>query len=407
MRIGIDDTDSPAGMCTTYLGAVLIRRLEQRGMTLEEARVIRLNPNVTWKTRGNAAICLEVRGDPAMAFDAACQLVGELADFSCENTNPGVVVVNSPMPAAFYRKAVQDFCTIDEAVALLDGCNAFYRGYKNGRGLIGATAAVCSDLPDRTCELLAYRRPERWGSAREVDRESLFAAETATFPHTWDSIDRESGTVVCVPHSPDPVLFGIRGESPGWVSIARSRVESEEPALEQLFITNQGTDVHLIGQTEGSLKEGCSYLTRGIVRDRPETGRGGHVSVLIEDVSGHMIRCMAFEPTKGFRQRVRSLVPGDEVTVTGSYKRGSLNLEKLCIRALASPAVIKPPLCPCCGKRMTSAGLGKGYKCRTCSTRLKDPEVSFPPRHVTCGWYEVPPSARRHLARPLCRGSPG
>jgi tRNA(Ile2)-agmatinylcytidine synthase len=407
MRIGIDDTDSPAGMCTTYLGAVLIRRLMQLGMTPGEARVIRLNPNVTWKTRGNAAVCLEVRGDPAIAFGSACQLVEELADFSCENTNPGVVVVNEPLPPDFYLQAVQDFCEIDEAVALLDRCNAFYRGYKNGRGLIGATAAVCSELPDRTYELLAYRKPERWGSVREVDGESLFAAEKATFPHTWDSVDRESGTVVCVPHTPDPVLFGIRGESPEWVSVARSRVDSEEPALEQVFVTNQGTDVHLIGQHSGSHREGCSYIIRGVVRARPETGRGGHVSVVIEDDSGHIIRCMAYEPTKKFRQLVRSLVPGDEVTVAGSFKRGSINLEKLCIRALASPTLIKPPLCPYCGKRMTSAGWQKGYKCRACSTRVKDPEISFPHRPVMCGWYEVPPSARRHLARPLCRGSPG
>jgi tRNA(Ile2)-agmatinylcytidine synthase len=264
MRIGIDDTDSPAGMCTTYLGAVLIRRLMQMGMTLEEARVIRLNPNVTWKTRGNAAVCLEVRGDPAIAFHSACQLVEELADFSCENTNPGVVVVNQPMTPGFYLQAVQDFCEIDEAVNLLDRCNASYRGYKNGRGLIGATAAVCSELPDRTYELLAYRSPERWGTVREVETESLFAAEMNTFPHTWDSVDSESGTVVCVPHTPDPVLFGIRGESPEWVSVARSRVESEETALEQVFVTNQGTDVHLIEHPSGSLKEGCSYLSPGV-----------------------------------------------------------------------------------------------------------------------------------------------
>ena len=406
MRIGIDDTDSPAGMCTTYLGAVLIRRLMQMGMTLEEARVIRLNPNVTWKTRGNAAVCLEVRGDPEIAFHTACQLVEELADFSCENTNPGVVVVNQPMPPGFYLQAVQDFCEIDEAVNLLDRCNASYRGYKNGRGLIGATAAVCSELPDRTYELLAYRSPERWGTVREVETESLFAAEMNTFPHTWDSVDSESGTVVCVPHTPDPVLFGIRGESPEWVSVARSRVESEETALEQVFVTNQGTDVHLIEHPSGSLKEGCSYLSRGVVHAGPETGRGGHVSVVIEDISGHLLRCMAYEPTKGFRQRVRSLAPGDEVTVAGSFKRGSINLEKLCIRALASPVLTKPPLCPSCGKRMTSAGLHKGYKCRTCSTRMKDPETSIPPRPLSCGWYEVPPCARRHLARPLCRGNP-
>ncbi|MGI6778472.1 MAG: hypothetical protein ACOX7R_10810 [Acetivibrionales bacterium] len=29
MWIGIDDTDSAAGMCTTYIGAVLVRRLQR------------------------------------------------------------------------------------------------------------------------------------------------------------------------------------------------------------------------------------------------------------------------------------------------------------------------------------------------------------------------------------------
>ncbi|MBP7716502.1 MAG: tRNA(Ile2) 2-agmatinylcytidine synthetase, partial [Methanoregulaceae archaeon] len=60
MRIGIDDTDSPAGMCTTYLGALLAGRLSDSGMTVRETYLIRLNPNVIHKTRGNAAICIDV-----------------------------------------------------------------------------------------------------------------------------------------------------------------------------------------------------------------------------------------------------------------------------------------------------------------------------------------------------------
>jgi tRNA(Ile2) C34 agmatinyltransferase TiaS len=51
------------GMCTTYLGAVLARRLIREHMRVREARLVRLNPNVTWKTRGNAAIMLDVEGD--------------------------------------------------------------------------------------------------------------------------------------------------------------------------------------------------------------------------------------------------------------------------------------------------------------------------------------------------------
>ena len=94
MLIGIDDTDSPQGMCTTYLGAVLARRLIHKGMSIREARIVRLNPNVTWKTRGNAAIVLDVNGDRNQAFAIACATVESIADFKGENTNPGVVVVD-------------------------------------------------------------------------------------------------------------------------------------------------------------------------------------------------------------------------------------------------------------------------------------------------------------------------
>src|SRR5512136_1382667 len=97
MLIGIDDTDSPAGMCTTYLGAVLARRLIREHMQVREARLVRLNPNVTYKTRGNAAIALDVAGDPDRAFAIACETVEELADFSCDNTNPGVVVTDKQL----------------------------------------------------------------------------------------------------------------------------------------------------------------------------------------------------------------------------------------------------------------------------------------------------------------------
>jgi len=312
MLIGIDDTDSPQGMCTTYLGAVLARRLIRERMKVNEARLVRLNPNVTFKTRGNAAIALDVTGDIDTAFDIACTTVEELADFSCENTNPGVVVVAKRPDSAFYRKAVTDFCQIDESVEILDAMGAQYRGYKNRRGLIGATAAVASVLEDRTSEILVYRQPERWGLPREVDRSSLFAAEESTFPHTWDTVDRVNDVVVCVPHTPDPVLFGIRGESPSWVMMTRSMVESEKAGLEQIWVTNQGTDAHLLAGRIGGLQDGLSYWIHGIVADEPKTGIGGHVSFTIHD-DEHAVRCMAYEPTKNFRQVVRQLVPGDDV----------------------------------------------------------------------------------------------
>ncbi|MDD4254165.1 MAG: tRNA(Ile)(2)-agmatinylcytidine synthase [Methanofollis sp.] len=403
MFIGIDDTDSPAGMCTTYLGARLIRALNQAGMRVFETRLVRLNPNAPFKTRGNAAVCIGAEGDRDEAFSLASGLVEELADFSCANTNPGLVAAERRPDPAFYWKAAQDFCTIEEARVVLEREGALYRGWKNGRGLIGATAAVASVLPDRTWELLAYRRAECRGTPRAVERASVFEAEAATWPHTWDSVDRTQDVVVCVPHTPDPVLFGIRGESPEWVTRARSFIRAEEPELEQVWVTNQGTDAHLVAGRIGSLLEGRSYRVPGRVVERPVTGEGGHVMLVLEE-GDRCLTCMAFEPTKGFRDIVRALVPGDTLLVCGSYKNGTLNLEKIHIDALAEDMMVRPPLCPACSTRMTSAGKEKGYKCRTCGARSKEPEVSRRPRAIQTGWFEVPPTARRHLSRPLVRG---
>lgn len=403
MFIGIDDTDSPAGMCTTYLGARLIDGLRAAGMEVFEARLVRLNPNAPFKTRGNAAVCIEVEGDRDRAFALASKLIEDLAEFSCANTNPGLVVAAHRPDPAFYWKAVRDFCTLEEARAVLDRNGALYRGWKNGRGLIGATAAVASVLPDRTWELLAYRRAACRGTPRIVDKASVFAAEAATWPHTWDSVDRENQVVVCVPHTPDPVLFGIRGESAGWVRRARSLIRAEETEREQVWVTNQGTDVHLVPGRIGALLEGRSYRVPGQVAEPPATGEGGHVCVVLEE-DDRRLTCMAFEPTKGFRDVVRALVPGDIVLACGSYKKETLNLEKIRIDTLVDDLVVRPPICTGCGARMTSAGKDKGYKCRKCGARSREPEVSVRPRAVSPGWYEVPPTARRHLSRPLVRG---
>jgi tRNA(Ile2)-agmatinylcytidine synthase len=113
---------------------------------------------------------------------------------------------------------------------------------------------------------------------------------------------------------------------------------------------------------------------------------------------------MAYEPTKGFRDVVRALIAGDDVEACGSYKGGSLNLEKIRLIGAARAARRVPPACPSCGRRMTSAGSLKGYKCRRCGARAREGEVQETRRAIREEWYEVPSSARRHLARPLIRG---
>ena len=62
--IGIDDTDSPKGMCTTYAAARALRAVEGLGAkAFDYPWLVRLNPNCPYKTRGNAALCLLIEVD--------------------------------------------------------------------------------------------------------------------------------------------------------------------------------------------------------------------------------------------------------------------------------------------------------------------------------------------------------
>jgi len=112
---------------------------------------------------------------------------------------------------------------------------------------------------------------------------------------------------------------------------------------------------------------------------------------------------VAFEPTKRFRDRVRALRPGDRVTVCGEVSDGTLKLEKFAIRDLVETEPTTPT-CPGCGRSMSSAGADQGYRCRDCGTSADEPAERTLYRDLDVGWYEVPPVARRHVAKPLVRG---
>ena len=395
MFLGLDDTDSPDGMCTTYLGALVAEALEMQGCIIKNMRLIRLNPNVPWKTRGNAAVCIEFEGSAEIASQTAERFINMYAMFDCLNTNPGFVVCETKPAPDFYYSALRGFCTVDEAKAVLDSIGAIYKGYKNCRGLIGALAAVSAELPDKTYEYLAYRKPDAFGTPRVFDADSFRKSAEETFPHCFDTWDFAAEKPVCIPHGKDPVLFGIRGESREWVEKAVSYLQSEEVERFVIWETNQGTDAHILSSTSG-YEEGRSYVFDGVVTSAPKTQRGGHVSFSVGGVV-----CYAFEPTKSFRNIVRELIEGDCLTVFGSFQKGVIHVEKFCLRKAAKKEVRASPRCPVCGGRMTSAGKGKGYKCRECSGRIRDTEAAS--RGIAEGWYEVPPDARRHLSKPVCR----
>ncbi len=406
--IGIDDTDSrERGMCTTWVAARLAAALGDAAVG--RPLLVRLNPAVEHKTRGNAA--LAVRADaPVERCLALVDEALDAAETADPATNPGAVVAPGDpgdVPgdvADFARRALREHLAVEAAVDLADraGYRTVARG--NGRGRVGALAAVGARraFDEWTYERIAYRERGRWGTPRSVDRESVVAAADAGYPAVWDTVDRGEGTAVCVPRTPGPVLYGVRGDDPAAVREVADAVESEPVAAATTFRTNQGTDAHLAPGTVGDLRDGRSYRVDGRVATAPETREGGHVFLGLADGDAR-VDCAAFEPTKRFRDRVRALRVGDRVTACGEVSDGTLKLEKFAVRELVATERVTPD-CPDCGRSMGSAGADQGYRCRACDTAAPGKVERPLDRDLEEGWYEVPPVARRHVARPLVRG---
>jgi tRNA(Ile2)-agmatinylcytidine synthase len=418
MIIGIDDTDSNEGMCTTYLGALLLEELQEYGTVEALPLLVRLNPTIPYKTRGNAAVALKLKTDcPEKVIAHVTSRIEELARMECEKTNPGAVFILEKdyeslkfVLMSFLEEAVKDVIEIDKAKNLIAELGITSRSFKNGRGLIGALAACGAMLNpegwDCTFEHLAYRQKEKWGTPRNVDKESFFEADRQTYPETWDTVDLTNRLVVCVPRSADPVLFGIRGESPEIINKAAALIRAEPVERFAVYRTNQGTDMHLLpAQKITEIRDMHSYRLEGTVSAAPKTIEGGHVIFAVRDREGGEIDCAAFEPTKNFRLLIRKLVPEDRIILSGSVTSGTLNIEKIEIKALAPLYTEENPKCPECGKHMKSAGQGQGFRCKKCGTKTQSllKIRCEAERDLEPGLYEVPPCARRHLAKPLAR----
>ncbi|MEM4648450.1 MAG: tRNA(Ile)(2)-agmatinylcytidine synthase [Nitrososphaerota archaeon] len=410
--IGLDDTDSRKAGCTTYVAAVAMRRLESLGARIVGyPRLIRLNPSCPYKTRGNAAIAFKVEGiELERAEELMRSVVEELSELD-EGAETGIVFLEGEPDErlrSFYWRAVRELVPLDDGFKVAEEAEAKLIYYGSGRGIIGALAAIGADLSlGKTYELIAHRRREYWGTVRRIDPVSVLELDEATRPYTFDNIDPESGEIRITPHTPCPVLFGIRGVDPEILEKALKIIRVYEPIeFVTIFETNQATDAHYQRLGIRDLRDGVCAVVEGVVTMQPRANVGGHVFFKLGDGDGE-IWCAAYEPTKSFRKLILQLIPGDEVVAYGAVKQKpqglTLNLEKIYIRRLAEKIAERPPKCPECGKRMTSMGGSKGFKCRRCGVKLPEEykEISRVPRAIKPGFYEVPPSARRHLARPL------
>jgi tRNA(Ile2)-agmatinylcytidine synthase len=429
--LAFDDTDSPEGMCTTFLAALMLEELPEFDL-LGLPRLVRLNPNIPWKTRGNAAICLplghgsgsgkvcgslrsgEVRcfskgkpADPDEMIARASKVLEKNARFECEETNPGIVASNRNPLQSLYWRTVREIVTIKEVESMLRSSGAAYRKFKKGRGIIGASAAMSWRPRDRTWEVIAYRALGLVGTPRKIDSKSVVTMDRAT-RHTFNNYDYENNHVAISPGSPCPILFGIRGDSPAELLRAKDMIRGERPDRWLLFITNQATEDHIVASRISGLRPMMSVRVRARVILPPVTIKGGHVIARISD--GNEIDAAFYEPSRGFRDVARALLPGDDVIVYGSVRDAprSLNVEKLLVWKLVEDVrKVSNPICDECGKSMGSMGHDQGFRCKKCGSK-SPPESAITenhPRTIKPGWYEPPVASRRHLHKPIRRMS--
>jgi tRNA(Ile2)-agmatinylcytidine synthase len=369
--VGIDDTDSSRGYCTTYLAHRIAVDFQPNIKVLPYPRLVRLNPNIPFKTRGNAAVCLQIETpDPDLALELISAKVADLSDVG-GGANSGMVFLENPelgrLFEPLYLDALSGLVSPHRVRRMLREHRVRTFELGNGMGIVGAASSLAFDERfDHTYELISYRRRQSWGSKRVIDSSSVKEMDRKTSPHTFNNYDYQKRKVLIAPHGPDPVFAGIRGDSPTSVMRAFRLLEFEE-VLDghTIFVSNQHTDAHL--HRELDWKVYSSGWVDGTVAEL-EVGVGGHVYITIE--TGDTRRAAAaYEPTGDLRRMVRLLRRGDRVRAFGGVRRATplhsevLNLEKI--------------------EMISSA--------RTTSRSL--------PR----GTYIASPRANRHLTKPLIR----
>jgi len=421
MHVGIDDTDSPRTGCTTYIAAILAEKLYKLGVSfIDYPNLVRLNPNVPWKTRGNGALCLRFRCDGHLVEEIVEQVIDVIeanSDMDYAGTEPGAVfLTRNNIPAeirAFAKQTIQGIVKKSEAMKLIRMFGAEAVGFKTGRGIIGALAAIGETLErDHTYELIAYRTSQNCGTPRKLDVSSVLNMNEKMAPLTFNNVDLETGRVIITPRGPDPILYGIRGETALAVKQAHEMVRSLE-SIERwvIFRTNHGTDAHLRKVISiADVQPHQPAIVQGTVSQQPYIVPRRHVIFSIKDENS-AIDCAAYAPTGILQKVARKFIVGDLVEACGGVRPASekhsvtINLEKVKILKLAPKIVFHNPLCPRCGRRMESMGTGKGFRCGKCGFRsleLKKIAVQEQ-RNVKKELYITSPRSQRHLTKPLCR----
>ncbi|VFJ13782.1 tRNA(Ile)(2)-agmatinylcytidine synthase [Candidatus Nitrosocosmicus franklandus] len=418
LHIGIDDTDSINGRCTTHLSyliaGILVKKFHAE--FIDFPLLIRLNPNVPFKTRGNGAVCLRIKCNYYEKIkEEITQIVEKYSEIGY-GANPGLAFYEenniSKDLLQFSKNAMDTILSKQLAIKIAKKNNIQFRLFGKGHGIVGALSAIgCLLDSDHTFETLAYRREQNIGKIRKTNDVKVKRLSDESYPYTYNNFDKKNSRILITPHGPDPVFCGIRGEDPLLtLFFLKNLCIEEELDGYMIFRSNQGTNLHLT--KENKVTDMKPYTAGHInceVATTPNTIKGGHVIFKIKDKYNCMLPVAVYQPT-GLTKIAKKLTIGDKIEIgygvhLKSNNQTTLNLEYLVVKELVRVFEVKNPVCTKCSKSMKSEGKNKGYQCSVCKTRIGSVGKikSEKDREINSGLYIPEPIAHRHLTKPLPR----
>ena len=389
--LGLDDTDTLASGCTTFSLHLLLAQLPNH-VEIGELRLVRLWPFAQQRTRGNAAVAVELNtsnvNDLIRFLDAYWTaelepLAGAITDNDEHKrlqspTAPGMVWFEQlPVHPEFYLGAVRRHISLDEVPVATKSWG--------GMGRIGATAAILWPQHSITWEAIAWRKEAKWNTTeRKVCAQAL--AQVSALDGTFLTRDPRTQRSLISPRGTCPVLFGVRGRSHDSAALSASILidaASTEPVISsRVFATNQASDDHLETMHTAEVST-IEILPRGTTAISTTTGTW-----------------MAFSESGDVKNLAQTLKPGDIIEGFGlAPEEGVLHLEKL--RIAVKKALRVRPTCSQCERTMKSMGQGQGVRCPECKQRQEVAWEADTSNEETSHWVQPPSDSRRHLARPL------
>ena len=387
--LGLDDTDSLKGGCTTEVLYRLIQSLPQH-VGVGQARLVRLWPFARRRTRGNAAVAVELSttDEPALLefldeywFNHLLPLkdtveVSEHSEREQYPSDPGMVWFTDKInDEEFYRRGLREEVFLETLPIPTQSWG--------GHGRIGATLAVLWPAERTTFEAIAWRESTN-ESPRQLDQKAMTLIEEMA--ESFLCRDDRLGTSMLAPRGASPVLFGIRT----WTLDAANEAlkllvnapGTEETSGSMVFETNHATNDHLDEPIEFCV-------------EKVEILKGGHTLIHTDK---H--RFVAFKESGEIAKICQQLKPNDILECNGLMSPDhSIHIEVLRIRHLVANQ--NRPSCPTCQKALSSMGANQGLRCKKCGFKSEDEWVETHRDLPVNQWIQPPASSRRHLAKPL------